>query len=143
MGIVELDRLVVFQKHINLDYVAQLASGLSADSSLEDIFRFCLLGEYPQPPISHGRVAQSAFVFASPSTDLRFLDVALLDDSQSAGLPPRGRSTSAVALLVGYGSNLLNAIHVENRLVLNNGSHRAYALRELGITHAPCVVQRV
>jgi len=29
------------------------------------------------------------------------------------------------------------------RLVLNNGNHRAYALRELGITHAPCIVQRV
>jgi hypothetical protein len=29
------------------------------------------------------------------------------------------------------------------RLVLNNGFHRAYALRALGVTHAPCVVQRL
>ena len=41
------------------------------------------------------------------------------------------------------GTNLLNVVSAEGRLVLNNGSHRAYFLRELGITHAPCVIQRV
>ena len=48
-----------------------------------------------------------------------------------------------VGLFVGYGSNFLNAIHAENRLILGNGSHRAFALRDLGITHVPCVIQRV
>jgi hypothetical protein len=48
-----------------------------------------------------------------------------------------------VGVAVGFGSNFLNAIHVENRLILNNGSHRAYALRDLGFTHAPCIVQFV
>jgi hypothetical protein len=45
--------------------------------------------------------------------------------------------------MVGYGSNYLNAVHVENRLVLNNGSHRAFALREAGIKQVPCIVQHV
>jgi hypothetical protein len=45
--------------------------------------------------------------------------------------------------VVGYGSNFLNAWHIENRLVLSNGSHRAFALREHGITHLPCLVQKV
>ena len=27
--------------------------------------------------------------------------------------------------------------------MLNNGSHRAFALRDLGITHVPCIMQRV
>src|SRR5712691_3603975 len=48
-----------------------------------------------------------------------------------------------VALVVGYGSNYMNAIHVENRLILHNGSHRAFALRAVGITEAPCVIQTV
>jgi hypothetical protein len=30
---------------------------------------------------------------------------------------------------------------VGKRLLLNNGYHRACALRSLGITHAPCVIQ--
>jgi len=46
-------------------------------------------------------------------------------------------------LVVGFGCNFLNAIHTEDRLILNNGSHRAFALRELGITHVPCVIQHV
>ena len=50
---------------------------------------------------------------------------------------------AALALIVGYGSNFLNVAHVENRLVLGNGSHRAYALRDSGITHAPCIVQTI
>lgn len=28
-------------------------------------------------------------------------------------------------------------------MILNNGSHRAYALRELGVTHVPCIVQHL
>jgi hypothetical protein len=46
-----------------------------------------------------------------------------------------------IGIAVGFGSNFLNAIHAEHRLVLNNGSHRAYALRDLGITHVPCIIQ--
>ena len=48
-----------------------------------------------------------------------------------------------MGIAVGFGSNFLNAIYAENRLILNNGSHRAYALRRLGVTHAPCIVQHV
>jgi hypothetical protein len=34
-------------------------------------------------------------------------------------------------------------IRVEKRLLLHNGYHRACALRAMGITHAPCIVQTV
>ena len=43
----------------------------------------------------------------------------------------------------GFSSNFLNAVYAENRLILNNGNHRAYALRSLGVTHAPCIIQHV
>jgi hypothetical protein len=46
-----------------------------------------------------------------------------------------------VGLVVGFGSNFLNVIYSENKLILNNGNHRAIALRQMGITHAPCIVQ--
>ena len=48
-----------------------------------------------------------------------------------------------MGIAVGFSSNLLNAIYAENRLILNNGNHRAYALRNLGVAHAPCVIQHV
>jgi hypothetical protein len=37
----------------------------------------------------------------------------------------------------------MNAIYAEKRLILNNGSHRAFALRQMGVTHVPCIVQHV
>jgi len=48
-----------------------------------------------------------------------------------------------VGIAVGFSSNFLNAIYAENRLILNNGNHRAYALRNLGVAHAPCVIEHV
>ena len=48
-----------------------------------------------------------------------------------------------MGVAVGFGSNFMSAIYAENRLILHNGSHRAYTLRALGHTHAPCVIQHV
>ena len=57
--------------------------------------------------------------------------------------PPPGNLVGVVGLAVGFGSNFMNALYAEKRLILNNGSHRAYALREMGFTHVPCIVQHI
>jgi len=142
IGIVELDRLVVFQKHINLNYVRQLQTTLGSPTE-DTVFRVCLPFDHPQPPVEHMRIAANAYTFVSPSTDLRFLEPTLLGSDQVMGYVPQGPIASVVGLVAGFGSNFLNVIHAENRLVLNNGSHRAFALRELGITQAPCIIQHV
>src|SRR5207244_10201923 len=66
-----------------------------------------------------------------------------LDFCQVLGYASPGAVAALIAVSVGFGSNFLNAIHVENRLILNNGSHRAFSLRHLGLTHVPCIVQHV
>jgi hypothetical protein len=143
ISIVELDRLVVFQKHINLEYVARLKRDLGSEPSPDRIFKFCLPFDHPQPPVTSGQITQNAFMFVSPSTDLRLLEVAPLSAAQLTNYTSQGPVSGVVAMVVGFGSNFLNVIHAENRLVLNNGSHRAYALRDLGITHVPGIVQHV
>ncbi len=143
VGMVELDRLIVFQKQINLNFIRQLRKGLGESPTDEDVFRLCLPFEHPHPPAQVGRIAQNAYQFSSASTDFRFLEPALLRAEQIIGYPPQGPIVGVVALMVGYGSNYLNAVHVENRLVLNNGSHRAFALREAGVKHVPCIVQHI
>ncbi len=142
IGIVELDRLVVFQKHINLDYVLRLRDSLGAAPSPEDVFRFCLPFDHPQPPVKRLPIG-NAYVFMSPSTDLRVHEAVLLDWRQVSGYPPQGPVSGVAGVVVGFGSNFLNTISSERRLVLNNGSHRAYALREMGITHVPAIIQHV
>jgi len=131
----------VYQKHIDLTFVRQLAGTLGQSLSQEQIFRTCLLHDHTEPPVRWSRVHHDTFVFMSPSNDLRFLGVVPLQGDQIKDYPARGKFVGLVGIAVGLGSNFVNAVYAENRLILNNGSHRAYALRMLGVTHVPCIIQ--
>ena len=143
IAMVELDRMVVYQKHIDLAYVRHLKDKLGPAPTEEEIFRLCLPCDPPQPPLKWSREQQNTFVFMSPSNDLRYLGVMPLQAAHITNYPPPGALGGVVGIAVGFGRNFLNAIYAEHRLILNNGSHRAFALRELGVTHAPCIVQLV
>src|SRR5439155_23574883 len=110
IGIVELDRLVVFQKYVNLTYARTLAASLGTQPTAEAIFRFCLPFDHPQPSVTGGRIAQNAYSFYSASSDFRFLDAPQLTAAQVVGHVPQGPVSAVVALMIGYGSNFLNAI---------------------------------
>jgi hypothetical protein len=141
IAMVDLDRLVVYQKHINLEFARKVQEALGPEPSGELVFRTCLPYDHPMPGFSSGRITQNGFTFLSPSTDLRFLDATLLRPEQVIGYSPPGPVAAVLGLVVGFGSNFLNAVLAERRLILNNGSHRAYALREMGIRQVPCIVQ--
>lgn len=142
-GMVELDRLVVCQKHINLAYVRELQASLPDRPTLQEIFDFCMSPREARPPVQAQQVGQNAFVFVSPSTDFRFLGSDLMRPDQAPGIGANGHPTSIVGIPVGYGSNYLSAVNIEGRLILNNGSHRAYALRDRGLLVAPIVIQHI
>lgn len=140
---VELDRLMVSQKHIASVFSAERARVLGATPTPEALFRFCLPLDRPNPPVRIQRLAANRYLFSSGSTDLRAHNPILLDRNQIAGISSYGPIAGAVGLLVGFGSNFLTAIRSEERMVLHNGYHRAYTMRALGITHAPCIVETV
>jgi len=144
IGIVELDRLVVFQKSVNVSYVGELRTALGGTPTPEEIFRFALpVDRRYDPPVHVQRNAQNVWTFISQSGDFRPLEPIFIDPAQVEGLSLSGAASGIAGLVVGYGSNFLNAIRVDGRLVLNNGSHRAFTLREAGVTHAPCLIQNV
>jgi hypothetical protein len=143
LGLVELDRLVVYQHHIDLSYVAQLKERLGPMPSEEDIFRLCLPSGRGNTPVKWARTHRDTYVFTSSSNDLRFLGAMPLDPENVVKSPPPGALVGVVGLAVGFGSNFLNVIHAYDRLILHNGSHRAFALRDLGITHAPCIIEHI
>lgn len=143
VGVVELDRLVVYQKRINLAHVECLRPRIEEATSASDIFRFCLPFESRvDPPTAFGG-GPGGWIFKSPSNDFRPLGAKVLEPDQVSGLDVAGVPTHVVAVAVGYGANYLSAADVEGRLILWNGSHRAYALREAGHTHVPCLINRV
>ena len=141
IAVVELDRLVVYQHHIDLTYTRLLEQELGSSPTEEQIFRTALLHDHPQPEVKWSRIHGNRFVFMSRSNDVRFLGAMKLHAQNIVDYPHPGNLAGVVGLAVGFGSNLINAIYAENRLILNNGSHRAYALRKIGVTHVPCIIQ--
>jgi hypothetical protein len=93
-----------------------------------------------RPPVQRVQGKDGAFYYASASNDLQFLDVVPLNPDSIVGYHPSGYAVAAVVVYIGFGINCINAFYSHNRLVLSNGSHRAYALRQLGVTHVPCLV---
>jgi len=144
IAMIELDALVVFQKHINLAYASELEAMLGAGAPEADLFRFCLpFDSRHDPPIRGTRTHPNAWTLASPSTDFRVLDFVQIDARQIGNLVVSGAPLLVVGAVIGYGSNYLTAVSHGSRLVLKNGSHRAYALRKLGYNRVPCLIEHV
>jgi hypothetical protein len=144
LAMVELDRLVVFQPNVTREFVDALKARLGADPDPKKLFRFCIPLERPEPPVKVQRLGSRRYQISSESADFRFLEMAVFQPGQISDYRPHGRIGAVIGAVVGFGSNFLNVIRDENRrIMLNNGYHRAVALRELGITHAPCIIQEV
>lgn len=138
---VELDRLIVDQMHVTRNHVDAVAQRLGPDPDARALFRLCFPLDEPPAPVEIREVGASRMVFRCPSTDLRFHEPVLLKPGQLQGYQSFGAIAGVVGLVVGFGCNFLGAVRVGRRHLLINGYHRAVALRSLGITHAPCVVQ--
>ena len=139
-GMVELDTLVAYQHHVSRDHAARLSSLLGESPSDEAIFGLCLPLEHTAPEVQVS-VSGRKFVFQSVADDFRAHSPKLLEAAALRAITSGGPVAGGVGLTVGFGSSYLNVVRWADRLVLNNGYHRAYALRSLGITHVPCVIQ--
>jgi hypothetical protein len=138
---VELDKLIVYQQHVTHSHVQRQMAQLGAQPDALAQFHFCLPLDAPEAPVRIQRLDARRYVFRSRSLDLRFHEAPMLGDAQLQGVEHWGVLAGMLGIKVGFGANLLNAIRVGNRVLLNNGYHRATTLRALGVTHAPCIVQ--
>lgn len=143
--LVEIEKLVAPQRLLDLDFVQHLKTLLPKNPNMEDLINFCL---DPKQDISMPKeleIAPNLFVYSSTNTDFRFLGgypkVLTEEDiktSTSGGMP-----VAAIMLLFGYGSPRCNVYSVGERMILNNGFHRLYALLDMGIKYAPLIVQKI
>lgn len=145
LAMVELDRLVVCQQHVSLTHAASFGERLRAAGDRDEaLFAICLPRDAPTPAIQRVRSGGGKFVFQSEVSDLRAFRPALFSQATAATvMTANGEAPTGIAIPVGFGSRHLNVVRLGGRLVLNNGYHRAYALREAGVTHVPCVVQAI
>jgi hypothetical protein len=142
-AMVELGRLIAGQPHVNVSHAERLRAQLSPSPSPEEVFRFCLPVDSQDIQVKVKRAGEQRLTFWSESAGLRFHEATMLKPEQIRGYEALGSVCGILGLMVGFGSNFLCAIQADNRVVLNNGHHRAYALMEHGVTHAPCIVETV
>jgi hypothetical protein len=144
-AMVDVDTLVAPQRTVNLDYIEELRIRYQGHTTNADLINICLSPKREMPPIRHLEVLNNSHVFSSKNQDLRFLGAFLKkltpDDYQHAELG--GIPAAAIIAFIGYGSSPVNVLRCDNRLVLNNGFHRVYALRSMGINRLPMVVQQI
>lgn len=140
-GMVELDKLVVYQQHISGSAVTKMTDTLAAPLSDTALADLCLPLNAADAGFKVALEEDGRIIFVSDSHDARFQGAQLVKPSDVKGLKVNGHSQAVLALSVGFTTNVLNVVRYNKRMVLNNGYHRAFALRQMGITHAPCLIQ--
>ena len=168
-GLVDLERLVVSQFTLTLDKVEQITAGLAPARgarvahaaqaaqvpqsqggarpppavSARQLAALCLPLKAPDAALKLVYRSKGELVFMAPAHDTRYLGAQLIAPAPapaSAAVWP-GHAQAVLALGLGPSCNVVEVIRWGSRLVLQNGHHRAHALRSLGLSHMPCVIQ--
>jgi hypothetical protein len=144
-AMVAIDSLIAPKRAVNLDYVEELKVRFADRTGVADLVDSCLWPTREMPPIGHLEVQNNSHVFSSRNLDIRFLGAfpksLTPDDSRYAVLG--GVPSAAIIAFIGYGASSISVLRCDGRLVLNNGFHRVFALRSMGVTKIPVVVQQI
>ena len=140
-AMVDLERVIAWQSYIDLDFVTNLRSDLPTTPTLEQLMRFAAGRAREPPPLQVAARGGNKFHISSRSSDLRVIETVSLDAANFQGYEPHGHAHTILAAFFGYSVNIMSAVRLQNRLLLTNGTHRAYAMLAAGITRAPCIVQ--
>lgn len=143
---VDIDTLITTQRQVYLDYVDEIENRIPDSPSINDLIDICLPIRPTPPEPKVTQIGTGAWIFSSPSPDFRYVGGYLKEQITEDDLRltnVSGFPVKAITLFVGYGGSPINVYQANNRLVLNNGFHRVYALRRKGITRIPAVIQQV
>lgn len=139
VGMVNLESLMIHQKHVNFSFARMLGAGLTKNTSIQDLLRFCIPRKPDLPRVIKHPTA-NGFLFSSTSHDFRILGGGFLGPDQIDNLQHHGHVTDALLLPMGYGRNCFMVLKMADRAIVYNGSHRACALYMAGIRNAPCII---
>src|SRR5712692_7887595 len=98
IAMIDLNRVVVFQKFINLSYVEMLKQVLGSAPSVEAVFNFSLPLQPEQPQFQMMQNGPNMFTILSPSTDFRFLDAQVLRPESVPCFDSTGRPVAIIGL---------------------------------------------
>lgn len=138
--LVDIDSLVVTQRFVNLRVVDDIRAAISQLPAAERLLDVASGAALARPSVHVTRSASGGFWISSHTAGLRFMRVeASAPEGTQAGVTAE-QVCAGIHVSVGFGLNYLAAYRINGRLLLNNGTHRLCALRQLGIKSVPCLV---
>ncbi|AOW15179.1 hypothetical protein LPB72_21980 [Hydrogenophaga crassostreae] len=140
-GLVPLDALIISQYSMTQAVVDRIAEAHPVPISPKRLVELCLPLKAPAASFRLAGRSEKEFTFVADAHDMRFLDAQVIEPVNVQQAPVMGHPQAVIALSVGFSANLLNTVRYNGRIALNNGHHRALALRAMGMTHAPCLIQ--
>lgn len=143
-AMVQIDRLLIYQNEIDLDKSDAIVARLGSAPNPMDCFKLAFGRDDtgPSDDWTLARERDDSWEFSSSAHDFRYLGAQLIDPANVSALATaHPGAVAAVALVLGHSANHINAVRHGKRLVLHNGYHRVHALRRLGLSHVPCMVE--
>ena len=129
--LVEIDKLVCFQKFVYTDHVESIAKEYDF-SDMAKLIDFCLTERASKRPFAVASTPQEHTIMSS------IQDLRIIGPAQPIQDPVTNRTVFGFA--VGWGIPFIQVAKFRNRYFLRNGYHRVYALRKKGVKHVPCIL---
>jgi hypothetical protein len=132
-ALVEIDPLLAYQFSIYLTRSTHHCSHLGSQPSFDELARFCL----PSAPV-HDTIQQ----FLQPQSALiksRSLNIQM----GTRGIFTNQNGPTAMGFEIQLSLPLAHVVRLNGRCYLHNGFHRAFGIRQAGVTHIPCIFRDV
>ncbi len=143
-GMVEIDKLVAPQRSVDVAYCDQLKKSWPANMTSRDLLNICFGIKDNRDTIHHLETGRHTHVFSSSNTDVRVLSTYVqsisMDDFpvECGGIPLK-----AIISVIGTGTPVIHTFKIGNRMILNNGFHRVFALRSMGFKEIPVLISEI
>jgi len=150
--LVKIDELIALQSFVNLNRAHSLAKKIAKNATVEELLDFVFDFNRKPPQINHHSIANNAILFSTIDHDVRpgKIEVRKIERYAQNG---SGDKISALVIPILEGDSSVYCINTHTSyqlpdgtnkmayfLTLQNGIHRAYALRSLGIEYMPCLI---
>jgi hypothetical protein len=136
-AVVDLRRVLTFQKVINADGIEDRVGRAADDRSLLEL---CIPFEQPSPPTGAFTDQDGkGFTVSSFNPNLRIAggQISEAQVSQAPGMP--AVKMQAITLLVFMGASFLQVVRYKDRSFIRDGYHRTAGLIRRGIFEVPCI----
>lgn len=150
---VKIDELIILQNFVNVNRATKLAQKIKKNSTMEELLDYTFDANRKSPEIRSHMISNNAALFSTYDHDVRPGNIEVRKIGRYAENDGNGSKIPALVIPIVEGESFIYCIRTWNQvqmqdgtikkinyLTLQNGIHRAYALRSLGIEYMPCLI---